>query len=51
MVNEIKHYIAPDGKMYQATDDENFITKELWLGINDSIDNYILIDEPVPPEE
>lgn len=48
--NELRHYIAPDGKMYQAKDDESYIVKELWLGVNDSIDNYILIDEPTPPE-
>lgn len=51
MVATIQHYIAPDGKVYQAKDNEDFISKELWLGVNDSIDNYILIDIPQPPEE
>lgn len=50
-MNKLKHYIAPDGMVYQAIDDETFWSRELWLGINDSIDNYRLIEEPTPPEE
>ena len=38
---------APQGKVYKAkTDTEGNYATELWLGINDIIDNYELIDKP-----
>ena len=47
---------APQGKVYKAkTDTEGNYATELWLGINDNIDNYELIDKPLvednPTEE
>lgn len=36
------HYKAPDGYMYE---NNGIITDELWLGINDSIENWRLITE------
>lgn len=45
------HYIAPENKVYQRIGDDsgNYAT-ELWLGCKDSIDNYELIDKPIPIE-
>ena len=41
----LKHHKA---KVYKAkTDTEGNYATELWLGINDTIDNYELIDKPV----
>lgn len=45
-------FIAPDGKDYKAKNDtEGNYATELWLGINDSIDSYELIDKPLEVEE
>ena len=41
-------FTAPQGKVYKAkTDTEGNYATELWLGVNDTIDNYELIDKPV----
>lgn len=43
-------YIAEEGKVYRNK--INGITaKTLLIGLNDSIDNYEIIDEPQPIEE
>ena len=41
----LRHYIAQEGKVWKhkTTGD---ISTELYLGINDSIDNYEQVDEP-----
>ena len=46
----MKIYTAPDGKVYQNK--YNGITaKTLIIGKRDSIDNYDVVDEPVPEEQ
>lgn len=46
----MKIYTAPDGKVYQNK--FNGITaKTLIIGKRDSIDNYDVVDEPVPEEQ
>ena len=46
----MKIYTAPDGKVYQNK--FNGITaKTLIIGKCDSIDNYDVVDEPVPEEQ
>ena len=50
MENTFKYYVAPEGKVfvffYSENEDFHLYTKELYIGDNDSIDNYILIDDP-----
>ena len=38
----MNHYKAPDGYRYEK---DCITTDELWLGINDSIENWTLITE------
>ena len=49
MENTFKYYVAPEGKVFdwKYSEDEDFhlCAKELYIGSNDSIDNYILIDD------
>ena len=50
MENTFKYYVAPEGKIfdrkYSENEDFHLYAKELNIGDNDSIDNYILIDDP-----
>lgn len=50
MENTFKYYVAPEGKIfdrkYSENEDFHLYAKELYIGDNDSIDNYILIDDP-----
>ena len=48
---------APTGKLYQFKNDIYVCGKEIYLGVNDSLDNWQLINEedkpirPMPEEE
>lgn len=46
-----KIYKAEEGKVWRSLIDGAYLSNELILGKNDSIDNYEQVDEPVYPEE
>jgi len=42
---------ADDGKIFALKSTGEVVASQLWLGINDSADNYVEVDEPEPEEE
>lgn len=42
----LRHYIAEEGKVWKHKVTGDILSNELYLGINDSIDNYEQVDEP-----
>lgn len=57
-INFKNHYLAEENKVIINKNDEldketnqyPSATKSLWLGKNDSIENYIEVDEPIEAE-
>ena len=44
------HYIAESGKTFKSKLNESLVGEELYLGKNDSIDNYEQVDKPAEEE-
>ena len=44
------HYIAESGKTFKSKLNESLVGEELYLGKNDSIDNYEQVDKSVEEE-
>lgn len=42
----LKKYLANTGKVWKVKATGDILSNELYLGINDSIDNYEQVDEP-----
>ena len=51
MTQNGNNIIADNGKIFALKSTGEIVAKELWLGINDSADNYEEVDEPDPKEE
>jgi hypothetical protein len=48
---EENNIIASEGKTFARKDDGTVLGTRLWLGKNDSAENYIEVDIPPPVEE
>ena len=48
---ELRKFVAEQGKVWKVKATGDILSNELYLGINDSIDNYEQIDEPLPEGE
>ena len=46
MTQKENNIIADNGKIFARKDSGEIVARELWLGINDSVDNYVEVDEP-----
>ena len=46
MTQKENNIIADEGKIFARKHSGEIVARELWLGINDSADNYIEVDEP-----
>ena len=42
----LRKFIAEEGKVFKHKITGDILSNELYLGINDSIDNYEQVDEP-----
>ena len=42
----LRHYITQEGKVWKHKITGDILSNELYLGINDSIDNYEQVDKP-----
>ena len=42
----LRKFVAEEGKVWKVKATGDILSNELYLGINDSIDNYEQVDEP-----
>lgn len=47
----IVHLVASEGKIFAHKETEEILGSSLWLGKEDSADNYIEVDIPVEQEQ